>query len=140
MRDWTTTGVIGEGEGGERGLNGSRDRVVRKTTAGDETRRPKMADASGDAPRAGREAAAMLRRSDRRVAIEDGVREGEWWLCIVRDVVEGVVVVVVVVGEEMGGRALSERRAKLRRQRACLLSLKCGCAHCADRSHYLRFC
>lgn len=43
--DWTTTVVIGEGEGGERCLEGSRERVVRKTTAGDEIRRPKRADA-----------------------------------------------------------------------------------------------
>lgn len=69
MRDWTTTGVIGEGEGGERGLDGIRDRVARSTTAGDETRKPKRAEASGDAPAAGMEAAAMLRRRVRRVVI-----------------------------------------------------------------------
>lgn len=63
--------MIGEGEGGDRGLDGRRDRVARKTTAGDETRRPKRADASRDAPAAGRDAAAILKMRVRRVVIAE---------------------------------------------------------------------
>lgn len=107
-RDWTTTGVIGEGEGGSRGLEGRRERVARNTRAGDETRRPKRADASGDAPAAGSEAAAMPTRRVRRVAIgkvDDVLDVGECGLWVVGEVVEQVVVVVGGGGRE--GMALA---------------------------------
>lgn len=99
-RDWMMTEVIGEGEGGERGLDGRRERAVRNTTAGDATRRPKSADANWDAPAAGRAAAAMLRREG-RIAI--GKDDDDVWTGggVVREVVEEV---VVAVAGGKGGR------------------------------------
>ena len=101
-RDWMTTVVIGEGDGGERDLDGRRERVARKTTAGEATRRPKRAEANWDAPAAGRAAAARVRRRGRRVAM--GGRRSR---------------------EKMASR---ERRAKVEREQGWLLRLMCGCA------------
>lgn len=117
--DWTTTEVIGEGEGGERGLDGRRDRVARKTTAGDETRRPKRADASWDAPAAGSEAAARLRRRVRRVAI--GKVDDVYKMNVVRAVVGGVVVVAAVDEERRERRDGPVRKACESDMAACMV-------------------
>lgn len=77
-------------------MEGRRERVARNTTAGDETRRPKRAQARVDAPAAGREAAAMLRSSARRVVIAK-CDDSESVMVVVMNVVEDVVVVVFVV-------------------------------------------
>ena len=50
-RDSTTTGVIGESDGGESGFMNKRERAARKTTAGEDTRIANKVDAP--APNAG---------------------------------------------------------------------------------------
>lgn len=52
-RDSTTTGVTGEGGGGESGFMDKRERVARKTAAGEDTRIANKTLADAPAPKAG---------------------------------------------------------------------------------------
>jgi hypothetical protein len=113
--------VIGDGDGGESGLVGRRERVARNTTAGDEMRTPKRALAAADAPAAGMEAAAMRTRIFRRVVI--AIMDDELRLVVAGEiVVVGVVVVMEAVTVTVVGRGRKREMEDSLSEEACELS------------------
>lgn len=126
-RDWTTTGVIGDGEGEGNGFVYNNERVVRKTIAGEDTRTANSAVAA--APRAcPAETKAKLDRL--RVIIQvkddDGDNKSEWLDCM------KVVVLLVVKLLDGPSSSSSSSPGQVHRQRKAWEQFTTSSLFCAD--------